>query len=805
MGFFRQCNDSCFALRVKALAVCAALAREAPLLPAALLLLAGAGLGRGLAPDLPAPALLAAGFAALLLIGLRASAEKFSQVVPFWGVRAAVGLTLLLVGLRAGTPAASPQLPLSDDPIRFFCMLRGPVNHNPGAWWVNAQCRASRNPAAPPVPLVLRGFGLPPVWNPGAEIEVDGVIRSAPPLRNFGVTAREQAPALLIKTLRLTRIVQPGRKPLLAPLREWFIALITSLPLAPDLQAAAQGMLLGGRSDLPAPLKGLHQRLTTYHLFIISGLNLWLALLLAGGVCRLLLLSPRLSDALLLLTLVLYFSLIDGEVAIRRALCFAVLFLVARLTGRERPALNAWALALILEILFSPASILSFGFQLSYLATLGLILHLRADDPPPESDRVRRWLIYALLTPWRVAAWLLPVQSALGPLSLLGAIANGWVFFFGELLLASLWLALMAAACGVSPVARGFTHAANFLWGLMNGGLAWLDQPDWRLATFAWPLLLALSYWLGLAVCQRLGKWRGFCAIAAAGLLFTALRPAPIPPPPRPMKAQLDAGQRAGILLPSGGGAILFDAGRPTAGSAVVAALRARGIVRLRGCVATHQDSDHRGGMVAVLNALHCEILYLPAGARRDPGMAPLLEIARARRIPVIALAAGDTFPFDSGRLRVLWPARGPLGKTNNRALVLLWENPDFHALLTADIEAKAEQALAPTLPGAALLKIAHHGSKTSSTEPFLAAARPRLGLISLGADNSYGHPHPFALARLAAAEIPLIRTDQQGGIRVSRVGDFFKVEGADGKARYFSVQQHPSIISLLPPPFPPP
>src|SRR6185369_13485368 len=94
------------------------------------------------------------------------------------------------------------------------------------------------------------------------------------------------------------------------------------------------------------------------------------------------------------------------------------------------------------------------------------------------------------------------------------------------------------------------------------------------------------------------------------------------------------------LLLASGGDALLLDGGRPMAGAAVVAALRARGILRLR-CAASHQDSDHAGGLSAVLNALHCTELWLPAGGRRDPGFAPLLALARARGVPVRALAAG--------------------------------------------------------------------------------------------------------------------------------------------------------------------
>jgi competence protein ComEC len=359
----------------------------------------------------------------------------------------------------------------------------------------------------------------------------------------------------------------------------------------------------------------------------------------------------------------------------------------------------------------------------------------------------------------------------------------------GETLLALLWLALLAALCGMDPAARLFTQGANQVWGLLGAALAALDHPDWRLSAMAWPGPLALLYWLGLASSQRLGRWRYFCGLCAAALLFTLLRPPAVAAPRRPALEILDVGQGDGILLEADGRSFLIDAGKPPLGATVVAALRARKTLRLQGCAATHQDSDHRGGLVAVMNALHCDALYLPAGSEQDLGMAPLLEIAAARRTPVWMLAKGDTLPFAAGRLRVLWPPSGRGDKPNDRGLVLLWENGDFHALLTADIEAATERELAPALPGGALLKVAHHGSKTSSLPEFLAAARPRIGFISVGANNGYGHPHPDALARLAEAGIPLIRTDQSGGIRISRVGDYFKLESADGAVRYRAVR----------------
>ena len=808
MGFYSR-FDALAAARLRLSLLARGLRREAPLLPYALAAIAGAALSR-----LPLSPLSSRPLIGVLLLALIAA----------FAVPRRVFLLLCGAALCFGWWRAAPAAPAGsfhdDEPGEYEVRMTGPVESGERRWRFSARLLArpdASNPSVefPATAITVFGFGVPPDWADGSRIALTGTLRSAPSLRNFGVSPAAVQPVLTVKSVRLGRVIAPPMTGVPGLLRVQLAAALRALPLDETLAAAARGMLLGERGTIPPAIRGLHQRLSTFHLFVVSGLQFALAVLMAGAFVRLLGFSPRMADLAQLAFLLLYFSLLPGEVAVRRAACFGVLTLIARLCGRERPALNGWALALMGEIAVSPATLFGLGFQLSYLASLALILRAASATPAatPRGWRAlaaRAGRIFTM--PLRVAAWLLPVQAALGPVPLLGPLANGWTLLCAQPLLFSLWFATLAQACGLARIARGIAPLANLSWRLLHAGLWKLDAPDWRVASGAWPLAASLVYIASLAFCQRSGRGRLFFAVAAAGLATAFWLPPAAKLPVRPVFEMLDAGQGDALLLGDGRDLLLMDGGRPAAGAAVVAALRARGIFRLR-CAASHQDSDHAGGLPAVLNALHCTELLIPAGARRDPGFAPLLALARARGVPVRALAAGMRIPFGEnssgsvqrgrldrasedtgGALQILWPPPGAAESPNDRALVALWENRDFRLLLTGDIEARAENSLlAAGVPHAALLKVAHHGSKSSTGADFLDAVQPRLALISVGANNSYGHPSAAVLERLDPAA--LFRTDQNGGLRVTRRGDFLKVETAAGPTRWLSLAPPPALL----------
>jgi competence protein ComEC len=239
----------------------------------------------------------------------------------------------------------------------------------------------------------------------------------------------------------------------------------------------------------------------------------------------------------------------------------------------------------------------------------------------------------------------------------------------------------------------------------------------------------------------------------------------------------LDVGQGDALLVQGRRGAVLVDAGPATPGGVdlgrrvVVPALAALGVRRLDLLVLTHADLDHRGGAPSLLERVPVAALWLPYGARSDPAFADLLEAAAARGVEVSERGA-QAPPLRAGDLRVepLWPpAAAGHGSRNQRSLVVRITAGAHRVLLPGDLEAESETALLAS--GADLradvLALPHHGSRTSSTQPFLAAVAPVLALVSAPCHGRFGMPHPEVLARARAASASLWWTGRDGALVV--------------------------------------
>ncbi|MGA3292638.1 MAG: DNA internalization-related competence protein ComEC/Rec2 [Candidatus Acidiferrales bacterium] len=196
--------------------------------------------------------------------------------------------------------------------------------------------------------------------------------------------------------------------------------------------------------------------------------------------------------------------------------------------------------------------------------------------------------------------------------------------------------------------------------------------------------------------------------------------------------------------------------------------LWSRGLKRLDVVALTHADHDHLDGLYSVLDDFRVGELWIGRDDDR-PAFKRLLAEARARGVTIVHRAQGDEFDWRDARADVLWPPAGePVGKaSNNDSLVLRLADGRVHFLLTGDIERPVEeQFVAEGAPvEAAFLKVPHHGSKTSSTEAFLAAVAPRVAVVSVGESNPFGHPAQSVIERYSNAGVQLLRTDRDGAI----------------------------------------
>jgi competence protein ComEC len=585
----------------------------------------------------------------------------------------------------------------------------------------------------------------------------------------------------------------------------------------PREAALARGFVLGEDDGLDQGTKEDFIRAGLSHLTAVSGENVTLLALLAMPILAAFGIPLRERLIWVIGLIAVYVPLAGSGPSIQRAGLMGAAGLLATLTGRRTSRLYALGLALVVTLAINPGVAGNVGWQLSFAAVLGILL---------LAAPIREWLLARFgAGRWRRAlagGIAVTVAATLATAPLIA-------FVFEEISVTSLAanvlaLPAVAPAMWLGMVSAALAQIPGVPLALLNGldalliayiaqVAAWCGRPSWAvlhvhiglvamLATYA-AMVGALALGAHLARARRLALvratavvlWPGpplavdlrpgrrakgrprfgsrsrFLCLAAllvlAALAAFVLRPhgsgAPAGPPPGLRIDVLDVGQGDAILLqPRSAPAVLVDGGPP--GDELVAKLGDEGVSHLGAAIVTHDQSDHAAGIAEALGRVPIARLVYGRLDRQ------FLAGARIDGAHPEQVASGTTLRSGSLLLEVLWPPPTLLAEdppdTDPNALALVirarWHH--FTMLLTADAEAEST----PLDPGPIdVLKVAHHGSDDAGLGPLLDRIRPRLAVISVGADNPYGHPTPGTLATVASHHVPTLRTDRDGTIEI--------------------------------------
>jgi competence protein ComEC len=624
------------------------------------------------------------------------------------------------------------------------------------------------------------------VHNPGARDGAQALARLG-----IGAIARPVDPALVVRVLDAGE-PSGGVRTALESLRARAGGRLGQLGPGGELLRA---LACGERAGMPLSTRVAFQELGLSHLLSVSGLHLVLVAGLAHVLAtRALRRIPPLAaghdvrrTALAVAVGVsAFYAVFSGfEVPVQRSLVTVAAAGLA--LGRRRPvrARSALVAAAALVLSAQPAALFDAGAQMSFAASAALLaLRRDADDAATGASRVRglgRALRELVSTSAAATAATAPIAAThLGVIAPAGMVANlVFVPWTGVVLLPGALVAAAAAALpGEGPVRALLLRATAAVaeWSCVAVEAIADRTPDLPPTGAPGPgvFVACIALALGATRCARL-RARLACS-GLSCLLLALVSPPPIEPGP-PRVVFLDVGQGDATLMQGQGGAILVDAGLALPDGldlgrvTVLPALAALRVTRLDLVVVTHGDSDHRGGVPAVLRGLPVGAVWIPPGASREPAFAAILAAARMRRVPVEEVAGGDA-PFVAGDVTAvpLWPPRASrLASRNDGSLVIRVDVAGRRVLLPGDVEASAEQALVAA--GDALrsdvLKLAHHGSRTSTTDAFLAAVRPWLAVASAPCTGRFGMPHPEVVTRLGASGVPWRWTGRDGALLV--------------------------------------
>ena len=520
------------------------------------------------------------------------------------------------------------------------------------------------------------------------------------------------------------------------------------------------------------------------HLFAVSGLHCaFLVTLLALLISR----RQRLLCAVTIPLLLFYMVMVGMSPSVVRACIMQIFLLIAPLFRRGSDPLTSLAAALLVILLCNPFAAASVSLQLSFSATLGMVL---------LSPR-----LYKLLTGWYkgkcrplrtalcfvaanlsatlsavvftapLTAWYFRIFVLVAPLSSLLAVpAAGWSFMaaFVTVLLGFVWLPLASLLGWIS-----WALVRYILW-IANGMMSW----RYHAVYFTNPYLI---YWLLFLYAAFIG-----CAATPDGkrkyLLASALSVLTLTAAIWVNRQDyqygvltaltLDVGQGESVILTSGGETALVDCGSSNSykdpGGLAADTLHSMGVRELSAVVVTHYHADHTNGFYEVLRRIPVQTIYLPDIEDEYGVRERLVSLAEEKgaQVTYVTKETADTL---GDTVLTIYPPVQSGGDLNELGLTALASAGDFDLLITGDMSGSTEKKLVETyaLPDIEVLVVSHHGSRYSSNIRFLKAVMPEAAVISVG-DNNYGHPSEETLQRLLAVGADIWRTDQQGTIRIT-------------------------------------
>jgi len=563
------------------------------------------------------------------------------------------------------------------------------------------------------------------------------------------------------------------------------------------------GLLAGDRSGIPDAIRNDFQRTGLVHVLAISGFHV----VLLAGILSVFLKATRLphkvANLIAIALLFVYVPVTGGSPAVKRAVLMFAIPQLGTMFGKPANTFNSLGVALLFILLPDPSQLWNPGFQLSATATAGILLGNSCNPFKSIPEGLRKSSLWKLaegyvLSPTYVtlcatlatAPFLIHHFKTLSPLAWLGNIIIVPLVSWG------MQAGLFALLSPIEPLCDTFCAAAGFFLRMASFLTRLLSDSSGAAITvgpFSPAILLLLGVLFALLPAIRknaVAKKFGLLCLLLFSAIFCVQGYMRVSHPSWNLTL-IDVGQGDSILLTTPSGKhILVDSGdrskRDMGKDVIVPFLRHSGIQRLDAIVITHPDLDHFGGASSILRTFPVKELWINECSRTEAKADWQKTIATAadREIHIRDIGRGFTWREHHFEIQAVHPnpkstAGLKCSDANQGSITLRAHGLGHSAMLTGDLTAAGEKEILASDANirSDILKLGHHGSKTSSSAPFLDAVAPQLALISSGRKNRFRHPSKQVIERLDSLHIPYLNTATSGTVFVTFSADTVIVE----------------------------
>ena len=571
-------------------------------------------------------------------------------------------------------------------------------------------------------------------------------------------------------------------------------------------------IILGDKTDLDSDIKELYSVSGIAHILAISGLHISF---IGMAIYRLLRRRFRfLFSAAVSIPVVLSFGIMSGfGISTIRAIIMFILKIIGEVLGRKYDAITAISLAGLVLLVQNPFVVCNSGFQMSFGAIIAIVLILPIVEEILNTDNkiikvisanftislvmnpILAWNYYVLPTfSFLLNIGVVPLMSVVIVSSIVGIFCSCIMFGFGKV--------VIFPGCGILEL---YTFLCNIINKSSVASIV-VGQPKVTIIIVYYAILLVVLFGLknirtkytraekerniikketGLVLEKKAKKERRIkgqnvklrLACIVGFLLLNCL--IYYIPNPGFYITFISVGQGDGILIHGDNGTkVMVDGGstseKQVAKNCIVPYLKAEGIGTIDYSIITHTDKDHISGILEILennnsNRIRIKNLVMPDINMKDDTYNELIEKAKLKKINVLYIKKGDTLSLGKTKIKCIYPETTTTASDkNDYCTVLSVKNKTSKILLTGDISKEIEEKIKDDIEeNYTVLKVAHHGSNYSSSEKFLKKVNPKYSIISVGKNNSYGHPGNETMERLRKQGGVIYRTDEKGGITI--------------------------------------